>query len=229
MTYNPWPLGQVPKELQRPEIQQLRDAGYKFDDARQAVELFEKKVAKFAGAKYAVAVDCCTHGIRLCLEYYKDELSIIIPERTYVSIPQLLHNMGFYVIFKDIEWSGAYQLEPTNIYDAAVRWKKNMYIPGSMMVLSFQIKKTIPIGRGGMILLDDKDAYDKLKLMSYDGRDLNTPYDSDEHIKSLGHHYYMTPEDAARGILLMGAIKTEGDSMGYKDYPRVDKMLKNIL
>ena len=28
---------------------------------------FEKEIAKFFGAPYAVAVDCCTHGIELCL------------------------------------------------------------------------------------------------------------------------------------------------------------------
>lgn len=28
---------------------------------------FEKEIAKFFGASYAVAVDCCTHGLELCL------------------------------------------------------------------------------------------------------------------------------------------------------------------
>ena len=30
---------------------------------------FEKQIALFFGAPYAVAVDCCTHAIELCLRY----------------------------------------------------------------------------------------------------------------------------------------------------------------
>ena len=34
------------------------------------VEQFERTIADFYGAPYAVAVDCCTHGIELCLRYH---------------------------------------------------------------------------------------------------------------------------------------------------------------
>ena len=33
------------------------------------INKFESKVAKYFGAKYGIAVDCCTHGIELCLRY----------------------------------------------------------------------------------------------------------------------------------------------------------------
>ena len=32
---------------------------------------FEEEVAKFFGAPYAVAVDCCTHGVELSLRLTK--------------------------------------------------------------------------------------------------------------------------------------------------------------
>ena len=35
----------------------------------KAVEDFENAIAEFYGAPYAVAVDCCTHGVELCLRY----------------------------------------------------------------------------------------------------------------------------------------------------------------
>lgn len=222
MTYNPWPLGQISKELQRPEINQLKKAGYKLEDARDAISIFEKKVAEFAGAKYAIAVDCCSHGLFLCLKYSKFNGLIKIPEQTYISVPMQIIHAGLYPVFESIKWYGIYQLKPTNIWDAATRWKKGMYIPDTLMILSFQIKKRIPIGRGGMILTDNKDAYEKLKLMSYDGRDLNTAYDSENHIKCLGYHYYMTPEDAARGILLMDKIKEMGDYGCFENYPKIN-------
>jgi dTDP-4-amino-4,6-dideoxygalactose transaminase len=76
-----------------------------------------------------------------------------------------------------------------------------MYQDG-LHVVSFQIKKRIPIGRGGMILTDDYEAYKWLKQASHDGRNLKLTHNLDN-VEMLGWHYYMTPEDAARGILLM--------------------------
>ena len=37
------------------------------------VQEFENAIAKFFGAPYAVAVDCCTHGLELCLRYTKEK------------------------------------------------------------------------------------------------------------------------------------------------------------
>ena len=39
---------------------------------------FENEVAHWFGAPYGVAVDCCTHGIELCLRY-NDIQSIEVP------------------------------------------------------------------------------------------------------------------------------------------------------
>ena len=35
----------------------------------EIVKKFENEIAAFFGAPFAVAVDCCTHGIELCLRY----------------------------------------------------------------------------------------------------------------------------------------------------------------
>ena len=52
----------------------------------EIVTKFENEIAKYFNAPYAVAVDCCTHGIELCLRYY--DLRIVhVPKRTYASIP----------------------------------------------------------------------------------------------------------------------------------------------
>lgn len=230
LTYNPWPLGNVPQELQRPELSQLKKAGYEFDDARTVIDIFEKKVAEFAGSKYAVAVDCCTHAIQLSLLYLrsKDKLPSVItlPKNTYISIPQMLVQNNIWPTLITSKWSGLYGLGNTNVCDGAVRWKAGMYEKGIFHCLSFQIKKRIPIGRGGMILTNDEQAYNWLKLARYDGRDMSLPYDHPEHIKMIGYHYYMTPEDAARGILLMDQIKEEGDSANWTNYPDVSKYFK---
>jgi dTDP-4-amino-4,6-dideoxygalactose transaminase len=189
------------------------------------------KVAAFAGAKYGVAVDCCTHGVFLSLKYLQatnqlaEGSTIIIPDRTYVSIAQNIIHAGCKVEFEDIEWSGMYQLKPTPVWDAATRWRKDMY-QGGLHVVSFQLKKRVPIGRGGMILTDDAEAYRWLKKASYDGRDLDVPQWEDDY-EIMGWHYYMTPEDAARGIMLMNRVPefTE-DCGGNENYSKLsDKTL----
>ena len=54
----------------------------------EVVTEFENKVAEFFGAPYAVAIDCCTHGVELCL-IYEGVDCIVVPKRTYLSIPFL--------------------------------------------------------------------------------------------------------------------------------------------
>jgi len=232
--YNSYPLGKVSFEKQRPELYKLKDHGYEFDDAREVIDIFENKVASFAGCKYAVAVDCCSHGLFLSLEYLLrikelDYYTIIsIPKRTYISVPMQINNVLLYVDYRNIKWSGIYQLNPTRVWDSAARWTKGMYVgDNALQVVSFQYKKIIPIGKGGMILTDDAEAAKMLKLMSYDGRDLTVPYDAPDHIKTLGFHMYMTPEDAARGILLMDATpEVNKDYAGSQDYPDIEKMMQ---
>ena len=224
MSYKSWPLGQLPQEFQRPELEQIKKLGYKWKDPRDVITMFEDKVSKFAGAKYGVAVDCCSHGLFLSLKFYKDILKmknefIEIPSYTYCSVPMQIKHAGFNPKFKDIQWSGVYQLKPFDIWDGAVRWTKGMY-KGGFHIVSFQLKKRIPIGRGGMILTDDPAAAEWFRKMTYDGRDLNIGYMEDD-FQYCGYHYYMTPEDAARGIILMDQVPKKnldsGNNRTYSD------------
>lgn len=220
--YNPWPLGKVPKDLQRPELDEITKMGYKFDDPRDVIEIFENKVAKFAGSKFAVAVDCCSHGIFLSLKYLNAKGTILVPAQTYISVPMQILHAGCKVKFEDVKWVGRYQLKPFAVFDSAVRWNKGMY-EGGFQVISFQIKKRIPIGRGGMILTDDSEAYAWLKKASYDNRNLTIPYTENVY-DSVGWHYYMTPEDAARGIILMDKTPEFNDDIAnWSNYPDISK------
>ena len=215
--YNVWPVGKLPKKWQRPELDQLTKAGYNWDDPRDVIDIFEKKVAKFAGSKYAVALDCCSHGLFLCMKYLECQGTITIPKHTYVSTPMQIIHAGCKVNFEDLEWSGVYQLKPYPIWDGAVRWRKDMFVGGdNLQVVSFQIKKRVPIGRGGIIMTNSKEAYNWLKYASYDGRDLNKYY-ADDDFAMIGWHYYMTPEDAARGILLMDQIPDINEDTGHSN------------
>jgi len=184
---------------------------------------FENEVAKFFGAPHAVAVDCCTHGIELCLRQQKIK-SITVPKRTYLSIPFLADKLGIELKWKEENWKDFYQIGDTNIYDAAVLWEKDSYIPGTFMCLSFQFRKHLSLGRGGMILCDNKNDYQALKKMVYDGRDPNIPW-RDQNIDMIGYHYYMTPETAQLGLdKLQTVISTKPKQWVVTDWPDVSKM-----
>jgi dTDP-4-amino-4,6-dideoxygalactose transaminase len=67
------------------------------------------------------------------------------------------------------------------------------------MCISFQYQKHLSLGRGGIILTDNKQAALELKKMSYDGRLPGIPW-REQNISSIGYHYYMTPETAKMGL-----------------------------
>ena len=188
----------------------------------QKVTEFEERIADFFGAPYAVAVDSCTHGVELCLKY-KQSKKMVVPTRTYLSIAFLADKLNIPLEWSSEEWTDYYEIAD-RIYDAAVLWKRDSYIPGTMMSLSFQFQKHLSLGRGGMILLDDKEAHDSLIRMSYDGRDRDTPW-RDQNIKTVGYHYYMTPETALLGIeRLEDAINRKPKQWVISDWPDISLM-----
>lgn len=191
----------------------------------ESIKIFENKIAEFFGSPYAVAVDCCTHGIELCLRY--NNISYInCPTRTYISVPFLSKKLGIQLFWKDEEWENYYYLTKdfTPVIDAAVLWKKDSYIPNTFMCLSFQFKKHLALGRGGCILTDNKEAALELKKMSYDGRHPDIPW-REQDIETIGYHYYMTPEIAELGLKkLPDAIKKKPTQWTINDWPDVSKM-----
>jgi dTDP-4-amino-4,6-dideoxygalactose transaminase len=219
---NSWPLGELPRELMRPEPELIKSLGYTWDDPRDIVSLFETKLAEFAGTKYAVTVDCCSHGLFLGLKYLRASGGISIPCHTYQSVPMQIIHAGCYPVFRKEEWSGVYKLSPYTLYDAATRGTKGMFehfLLDDLAVVSFQIKKRLPIGRGGAIFTNNKLAYEWFKKARYDGRDLEKYSQWDDPCNFIGWHYYMTPEDAARGIFLMDKIpEVNEDSANWKNY-----------
>ena len=142
----------------------------------------------------------------------------------FLSIAFLAHKIGIPIDWKDENWENYYYLGGTNIIDAAVLWERDSYIPGTLMCLSFQYQKHLSLGRGGMILTDNENDHDELKRMSYDGRDPNVP-GRDQNIRTIGYHYYMTPETALLGLKkLPEAIKTKPKKWVIEDWPDLQKM-----
>ena len=181
-------------------------------DPWDVVDLFEKKMAEYAGSKYAIAVDNCTDAMFLCLKYLKADGEVVLPKRTYVSVPCTVIHAGCQVKFEDIKWSGAYQLTPYPVYDSATRMRKGMYEPGSYYCISFHRRKHIPIGKGGMILTDDREAYEWFKVARYEGRHMENLY-KDDYFEVIGWNMYMPPEQAAEGLELFKGISEYNDDL----------------
>lgn len=182
--------------------------------------MFEEEVASYTGAPFAVSVDSCTNALFLCLKYLKAEgMEIEVPKKTYLSVPMSIIHAGAKPTFKDVEWSGIYQLKPLPLYDAAKRFTSGMYIPGSFMCLSFHIKKMLGIGKGGMVLTSDMAAVNWLTKARYEGRS-QIKY-RDDNIEMPGWNMYMTPQQAAHGLCLLQNYPEHAPDMkeagGYRD------------
>jgi|APSaa5957512576_1039674.scaffolds.fasta_scaffold01225_3 hypothetical protein len=169
------------------------------------VEEFEETVAEFAGSKYAVSVDNCTNALFLCLTYLKQSVDVIIPKKTYISVPQTIENSGHNVVYEDLEWTGVYQLKPYPIWDGATLFEKNMY-RGGYHCLSFQHRKPLSLGKGGMILTDDIEFRDWARKARYEGRNYKLAYDN-ERPTMKGWNMYMHPEHAEYGIKIFNNCK----------------------
>ena len=187
------------------------------------VDIFERRLCEYTGAPYAIAVDRCTNAILLCLEYLTrygnmPRHTINVPANTYISVPMTLMNYGYAVNLIDLPWVGHYQIGDTKVYDYAVGFDRDMFVPGQIQCLSFQQKKRLAIGKGGAILTDDHNLATALKRLRHDGRDSALPV-VDDTITMCGYHMYMSPDEAAKGILLINQPLPPYNPGSYVDYP----------
>lgn len=200
-------------------------------------EEFESKLADYTGAKYVVTLDNMSNALFLSL-YYEKNVSktiekevITIPSRTYPSVPCEIIHAGLKVEFETVKGKtlkGAYQLKGSRTWDSALRFTADMYIPGSFMCISFTGPyKHFKLSKGGAILTDDHDAYLWFKRARYSGRRECSYHD--DHFDMLGWNFYMMPELAARGLLLMNQFynTTDGSKKHNEDlelpYPDLSK------
>jgi dTDP-4-amino-4,6-dideoxygalactose transaminase len=172
---------------------------------------FEKRLGDYTGAPYVVTLDNQSNGLFLAL-YYENYINknihvneITIPNRTYPSVPCEIIHAGLKVKFKQVEGKtikGSYNLEGSNVWDSALSFTSNMYKKGTHMCISFTGPyKHFKLSKGGAILTDSHEAYLWFKRARYSGRRECSYHD--DNLDMLGWNFYMMPELAARGLLLM--------------------------
>lgn len=200
-------------------------------NAHNITREFEKAVAEYTGAPYCVALDNCCNALFLALKYYKVKgIPIYLPKHTYPGVPCEVINAGGIVKFYDSpeKVTGAYQLKPTPVWDAALRFSADMYIPGSYMCLSFTGPyKILKLEKGGAILTDNKEAYEWFKRARFSGRGEVSYFE--DNFEMTGWNFYMEPSKAARGLLLMnGFYNRDGSKKDMDDlslpYPDLSNM-----
>lgn len=175
-------------------------------------EEFEKALSDYTGAPYVVTLDNQSNGLFLSLYYEKNIKkslngdTIIIPSRTYPSVPCEIIHTGLKVEFYPVEGKtikGSYNLIGSKVWDSALSFTYNMYKQNTHMCVSFTGPyKHFKLSKGGAILTDDYDAFLWFKRARYSGRRECSYHD--DHFDMVGWNYYMMPELASRGLLLMG-------------------------
>ncbi len=192
-------------------------------DSWDVVERFERRMAAHCGAPFAVSVDTCTAAIFLCLRrrVLTNNLGhVVLPGNTYLGVAaSVLHaGVGLYVT-EPWNWKGQY-LIGDGVYDYACRMKKDMYardmqgmVNSPLACLSFQYRKHLKIGRGGMILTDSAEHAAWFRKARFLGR--AEPNGVPEF---LGWHMFMEPERAARGLVLMDSLPDDPPDLEFS-YP----------
>ena len=173
-------------------------------------EDFERQLSDYTGAPYVITVDNMSNGLFLAL-YYENHVKksidgkVSIPCRTYPSVPCEIIHAGLKVEFDEVDGKtikGAYQLKGSNVWDSALTFTADMYKKGQHMCVSFTGPyKHFKLSKGGAILTDSLDAYHWFKRARYSGRRECSYHD--DNLDMLGWNFYMMPELAARGCLLM--------------------------
>ena len=186
------------------------------------LEEFEHALSEYTGAPWVILTDSCTHAMELCIRYLKYDGPIILPNRTYLSVPMLIHKLNLQLYYdKDYKWQYEYRLAPTNVWDSARGLDRNMYVKGRKQCLSFGHGKRLEIGRGGAILTDSRSDYMILKTMANDGRQLHIKPWQDQKYFNLGFHYNMRLEEAVRGKAMLKNKELKDKKSQLVKYPNL--------
>lgn len=221
------------------------------NNAHSITREFEAALCEYTGAPYAVAVNSCTMALLLAVKWclrdrgsgvtevltpsghhamaWERSLSVSIPKRTYVSVPQSIIHAGGVPVFRDGDWLGWYQLKPLPVWDSARHFSGGMYhplkhgprevpSPGSMICISFHHSKILGDTQGGAILHDNAEADAWLRRARFDGRKEGVA-PKDDHDLIIGWHCYISPDVSARLLNKLATLPKHNAPLPNDDYP----------
>ena len=131
---------------------------------------FEKKIAKYVGAKYACAVNSATSAIFLTfvMDYFLRPRTVEIPSMIPPVVANAIITSNNRVEFIDnVKWFGnsyiLHKFRKYKVVDSAQKLEKNQFRkeckPDDIMIFSFYPTKPLGGCDGGMIVTDDYKKY----------------------------------------------------------------------
>ena len=131
---------------------------------------FEKKIAKYVGAKYACAVNSATSAIFLTfvMDYFLRPRTVKIPSMIPPVVANAIITSNNRVEFTDnVKWFGnsyiLHKFRKYKVVDSAQKLEKNQFRkeckPDDIMIFSFYPTKPLGGCDGGMIVTDDYKKY----------------------------------------------------------------------
>lgn len=203
--------------------------------------MFEKKLASYLNFRECVCVDSCTDALMIALEAKsilksvdRQHSDLHVPKHTYLSVPMMLVRNRWNFKFYDMKWT-KYYLLGHNVFDAAVEFSKNLgsqfaNIEECAVCISFQQKKRFSLDQGGAILTNSASIAELAKRLRHDGRNSFMP--QAEEVEKypddiiLGWHAYMSPEKAAKGLLMMNQLQLLPPYVehSWQDYPDISQL-----
>lgn len=204
-------------------------------DTYRSVRDFEAALCGYTGSRYAVTTTSCTMALLLACAWFlrptEDDMDrggrvipdIEIPRRSYVSVPMSIIHAGGHPVFRDEDWSGAYQLRPLPVWDCARRFTGGMFIAGQFQCVSFHWGKILGIQQGGAILHDSEEADPWLRRARFDGRTEGV-HPKNDSFPMVGWHAYMSPETAAAGLIRLAMLPRNNEDLPLDDYPDLSQL-----
>ena len=193
----------------------------------KVTEDFERELCAYTGAPYAVAVNSCTAALLLAVQWeiHHQHVTVEIPRHTYVSVPCAILNAGLrkdWLLWRDEQWRGAYQLKPLPVWDCARRFTSGMYQAGQYQCVSFSASKILGAEQGGAILHDNREADKWFRRMRFDGRTEGVDAMHDT-FDLIGHHCLMIPSVAATLLVRLYHLPNHNEDLPEIEYPDLSK------
>ena len=161
------------------------------------VEEFEQSIANFVGAKYAVSLNSATSALFLSL--LEKDITVSIPSIIPPVVANAIYTSGNRVTFHDdVDWVGdSYVLHDFGDYkiiDSAQKLEKHQFEieanDNDLMIFSHYPTKPVGSSDGGMIVSNDKEKIDQLRILSRSGNSLEKN-SWERSIIQWGYKFYM--------------------------------------
>ena len=162
------------------------------------IEQFESNFRKYVNAQYSVSLNSATNAIYLISKLWGSDSKI--PTLIPPVVANAILTAGNSLSFKDnTEWIGnSYNLDlgikDFNVIDSAQKLEKNQFTlecnNSDLMIFSLYPTKPLSSADGCVIVSNDKDKIDKLKLYSFNGMSTeNNNWERKQ--KAIGYKMYL--------------------------------------